>query len=118
MRKGRNKNCLWNYFTRCERQVFRNQDETVPIITKMIAKCNKCQIAICTNLDAMANHILFGDDTWSGTAKKQARDIIDSITNTRTKRKRTLTESNEENATTDHSQVCILLHSYIITILY
>ena len=51
MRKGRNRNCLWNYFTRCERQVFRNKDETVPIITKMIAKCNKCQIAVCTNLD-------------------------------------------------------------------
>ena len=108
MRTGRKRNVIWNYFTRYERQVYQSPNDTVPISKKLIAKCNKCDMVHCTNLDTMANHILFGDDIWAATAKKQAQDIINAATNRRAKRRRTLSQSNQENATIDHTQVCIV----------
>ena len=119
MRTGRKRNPIWNYFTRYKRQTFNDDNDVLPSSKRLIAMCNKCDLVHCTNLDTLANHILFGDDVWSGTAKRQARDIIDAVTNRRSKRKRTLYESNQENANVDHSQVCVISFvEYYIQILF
>ena len=106
MGTGRKRNVIWYYFTRYDRQTCKDANDTLPMTKKMIAKCNKCDMVHYTNLDALANHILLGDDIWTANAKKQAQDVIDAATHRRTKRKRTLSQSKRENAAVDHSQVC------------
>ena len=75
---------------------------------KTIARCSNCVIVVCTNLDGMANSVLFGHGIWSGAAKKQAQDVVDAESHRREKRKRTLADSNHNNARIDQAQVCLV----------
>ena len=75
-----------------------------PYRETIIAKCIKCNHVSSTNLDALANHTLYGGEEWSSTVRAEAQAIIDVKYN-RISKKRRLNVSNRENANTDHVQV-------------
>ena len=76
LRQGRRHHRIWRQFKRYERKVYSGGDNVQS--TRTIAKCIKCDHTSSTNLDTLANHVLFGGDTWTEAVKEAAQEILDN----------------------------------------
>ena len=106
MRTGRRRHAIWRNFNRYERKYYKRGEEENVINKRTIAICIKCQHSSSTNLDTLANHVLFGGDEWSTSVRTIAQQIINKKTGRQSKKRR-LEESSQENANSNLIEVCI-----------
>ena len=62
MRTGWKRHPIWRRFNRYNRQYYTREEDAAPHRASLIAKCIKCGQVFSTNLDTMANHMLYGGE--------------------------------------------------------